>query len=88
MPIYRGFRGFLGAKKERQHRINTDVLRWFIGGAASFGAFAGCKVFADELGAFSGPGAKLKVGVVSDIHVLKDNYDSCSSTSASEGRTR
>ena len=50
--------------------------RWFIGGAASFGAFAGCKVFADELGAFRGPGAKLKVGVVSDIHVLKDNYDS------------
>ena len=49
--------------------------RWFIGGAASFGAFAGCKVFADELGLHRGPGAKLKVGVVSDIHILKDNYD-------------
>ena len=50
--------------------------RWFIGGAASFGAFAGGRIFADELGLYRGPGAKLKVGVVSDIHVLKDNYDS------------
>ena len=49
--------------------------RWFIGGAASFGAWAGCRVFADELGLHRGPGAKLKVGIVSDIHVLKANFD-------------
>ena len=45
--------------------------RWFIGGAASFGAWAGCRVFADELGVFKGPGARLRVGIVSDIHILQ-----------------
>lgn len=42
--------------------------RWFIGGAASFGAFAGCRFF--ESRAFRAGGRpNLVFGVVSDIHV-------------------
>ena len=43
--------------------------RSFIGGALSFGAFAGCRAFRAPAGMFSGDGAKLVLGVVSDIHV-------------------
>ena len=43
--------------------------RNFIGGALSFGALAGCRAFRAPAGMFSGDGAKLVLGVVSDIHV-------------------
>ena len=43
--------------------------RSFIGGAFSFGALAGCRAFRAPAGLFSGDGAKLVLGVVSDIHV-------------------
>ena len=43
--------------------------RSFIGGAFSFGALAGCRAFRAPAGLFSGDGARLVLGVVSDIHV-------------------
>ena len=43
--------------------------RGFIGGALSFGAFSGCRAFRAPSGLFSGVGAKLTLGVISDIHV-------------------
>ena len=43
--------------------------RNFIGGALSFGALAGCRAFQAPAGMFSGDGAKLVLGVISDIHV-------------------
>jgi len=43
--------------------------RSFLGGAASFGALAGCRAFRAPAGLFSGDGAKLVLGVVSDIHI-------------------
>ena len=55
--------------------------RWFIGGAASFGAFQGCR-FAESPFGRSGV-ARLKLGVVSDIHVLAENTDR-----ATAGNTR
>ena len=42
--------------------------RWFIGGAASFDAFGGCRFFEDATGASRGA-PKLTFGVVSDIHI-------------------
>ena len=47
--------------------------RWFIGGAASFGAFQGCRFIESPFGR-SGV-ARLKVGVVSDIHVIAEDAD-------------
>lgn len=44
--------------------------RFFIGGAASFGAFGGCRMFSDE-GFRSSGKPKIKFGVVSDIHITK-----------------
>jgi len=42
--------------------------RWFIGGAASFGALSGCRVLSGS--GFAGSGApRLTFGVVSDIHI-------------------
>ena len=43
--------------------------RSFLGGALSFGAFAGSRAFAVPAGFFSPSHAKLVLGVVSDIHV-------------------
>ena len=43
--------------------------RSFIGGAFSFGALSGCRAFRAPAGSFSGTGANLTLGVVSDIHV-------------------
>ena len=42
--------------------------RFFIGGAASFGALAGCRAFNAPAG-LCRSGAKLRIGIVSDIHV-------------------
>ena len=47
--------------------------RWFIGGAASLGAFQGCR-FAESPFGRSGV-ARLKFGVISDIHVIAENTD-------------
>ena len=41
--------------------------RWFIGGAASFGAFGGSRLFAG--GVFASGVPRLRFGVVSDIHI-------------------
>ena len=41
--------------------------RWFIGGAASFGAFGGCRFFSGN--GFSSGEPRLRFGVVSDIHI-------------------
>ena len=49
--------------------------RWFIGGAASFGALSGCKVFDDPLGILGKGRANLKFGVISDIHIIAQNVD-------------
>lgn len=56
--------------------------RWFIGGAASFGALQGCKVFTDPMGAFRSGRPNLKFGVISDVHVICANTDrgSCGNT--------
>ena len=43
--------------------------RAFIGGAASLGALSGCRLFRAPTGLFAGAGAKLTLGIVSDIHV-------------------
>lgn len=43
--------------------------RNFIGGALSFGALAGCRAFRAPAGMFSGDGARLVLGVVSDLHI-------------------
>jgi len=43
--------------------------RSFLGGAASFGALAGCRAFRAPAGLFSGDGANLVLGVISDIHI-------------------
>ena len=55
--------------------------RWFIGGAASFGAFQGCRFVENPFGR-SGV-ARLKLGVISDIHILAENTDR-----ATAGNTR
>lgn len=48
--------------------------RWFIGGAASLGAFQGCRFVADPL--FGRGGApRLTFGVVTDIHFIAANTD-------------
>ena len=47
--------------------------RFFIGGALGMGALAGCRVFA-KAGAAAATGARLKLGVLSDIH-LKEPGD-------------
>lgn len=56
--------------------------RSFIGGAFSFGALAGCRAFTAPAGMFSGDGANLVLGVVSDIHVIKGpgNFGKCGDT--------
>ena len=41
--------------------------RWFIGGAASFGAFGGCRFFSGS--GFASGTPNVKFGVVSDIHI-------------------
>ena len=50
--------------------MDGDALtrRWFIGGAVSFGALAGCRLLKDGSGVPSGR-PNLTLGVVSDIHV-------------------
>ena len=47
--------------------------RWFIGGAASFGAFQGCRFIESPFG--RNGVARLKIGIVSDIHVIAENTD-------------
>ena len=47
--------------------------RWFIGGAASLGAFQGCRFVESPFGR-SGV-ARLKFGVVSDIHIIAEDTD-------------
>ena len=47
--------------------------RWFIGGAASLGAFQGCR-FMESAAGRDGV-ARLKFGVVSDIHIIAENTD-------------
>ncbi len=42
--------------------------RWFIGGAASFGAFAGCRFFKSDAFNFSKK-PNLTLGIISDIHI-------------------
>ena len=42
--------------------------RWFCGGLASFGVAAGTRLFAAQ-GAAAQPGARLKIGVLSDVHL-------------------
>ena len=49
--------------------------RWFIGGAASFGALQGCKVFRDPAGLFGAGRPNLRFGVISDIHIIAQNVD-------------
>ena len=57
--------------------------RWFIGGLASFGAFGGNSILRAEPGKYSGGAAKLKFGVISDVHLrvnpkgpgLAEGYD-------------
>ena len=49
--------------------------RFFIGGAASFGALAGCRAFNAPVGKFGIGPARLKFGVVSDIHVAEGEGD-------------
>ena len=46
--------------------------RWFIGGLASFGAFGGNGILRAEPGKYSGGVAKLKFGVISDVHLRVD----------------
>ena len=43
--------------------------RGFIGGMASMGARAGCKVFSVPAGSFAGGKPRLRLGIISDIHV-------------------
>jgi len=43
--------------------------RAFLGGAASFGALSGCRMFTAPTGYFAGAGANLTLGVISDIHI-------------------
>lgn len=43
--------------------------RSFLGGALSFGALAGCNVFRAPAGVMAGDGARLVLGVISDIHI-------------------
>ena len=43
--------------------------RSFLGGAFSLGALSGCRVFTAPTGFFSGSGANLTLGVISDLHV-------------------
>jgi len=54
--------------------------RWFIGGAASFGAFQGCRFLPSPFDLGSTP--QIRFGVVSDIHVIAENVDrdSCGNT--------
>ena len=48
--------------------------RWFIGGAASFGAFGGCRFFRSS--SFRAGGSPvLRFGVISDIHIIAENVD-------------
>ena len=47
--------------------------RWFIGGAASFGAFQGCRFVESPFGRDGV--ARLKFGVISDIHIIAANVD-------------
>ena len=49
--------------------------RAFIGGAAVFGAYTYSRAFAAPEGLFSGAGAALILGVVSDIHVAEGRGD-------------
>ena len=43
--------------------------RSFLGGAFSLGALSGCRVFTAPTGFFSGSGANLTLGVISDLHI-------------------
>ena len=47
--------------------------RWFIGGAASLGAFQGCRFVESPFG--RGGVARLRFGVISDIHIIAENTD-------------
>jgi len=47
--------------------------RWFIGGAASLGAFQGCRFMESAVGLSGLP--RLKFGVLSDIHIIAENTD-------------
>lgn len=50
--------------------MKTEMTRrFFLGGFASFGAFAGCRLFADSTETFSSGVPNLRFGVVSDIHI-------------------
>lgn len=49
--------------------------RFFIGGAASFGALAGCRAFRAPVGALDAGVARLTFGVISDVHVAEGEGD-------------
>ncbi len=49
--------------------------RWFCGGLASFGVAAGTRLFAAQ-GAAAQPGARLKIGVLSDVHLKNPGDES------------
>lgn len=55
--------------------MNMNISRrWFIGGAASFGALGGCRMFeSNEFKAGGSP--RIKFGVVSDIHFICEDTD-------------
>lgn len=48
---------------------NMITRRFFIGGAAAFGAFSGCRFFRVGADACSGDIPRLRFGVVSDVHI-------------------
>ena len=47
--------------------LTSVSRRWFIGGAASFGAFGGCRAFTGS--GFASGAPNMRFGVVSDIHI-------------------
>ena len=50
--------------------MNLSRRQFFIGGAAAFGAFGGCRFFCSA-NYKAGGAPKLRFGVVSDIHITK-----------------
>ena len=57
--------------KNIQTHSSALTRRWFIGGlAVGFGTIRIPRVFAAQ-GAASRPGARLKIGVLSDVHIFK-----------------
>ena len=53
---------------KRVEHEGAFTRRWFIGGLAGIGATSGMRLFAAP-GAAAAPGAKLKLGILSDVHI-------------------